>query len=215
MDFKILSERIPKIKNLPLPGEAAHFEMAPEMRIAELKAMNKRPASYRKAGVMALFYPGNDGVARMLFILRNTDSGVHSAQVAFPGGQYEETDADLGQTALRETEEEVGVPSTGIELIRSLSQIYIPPSRFEVSPFIGMVPYTPDFRKQDSEVAALIEVPLGSVLSDSSLVTRSLTTSYAKEITVPAFLLEGHVVWGATAMMLNEVKTLLKKILLT
>lgn len=185
------------------------------MRIAELKAMNKRPASYRKAGVMALFYPGNDGVARMLFILRNTDSGVHSAQVAFPGGQYEETDADLGQTALRETEEEVGVPSTGIELIRSLSQIYIPPSRFEVSPFIGMVPYTPDFRKQDSEVAALIEVPLGSVLSDSSLVTRSLTTSYAKEITVPAFLLEGHVVWGATAMMLNEVKTLLKKILLT
>jgi hypothetical protein len=78
-----------------------------------------------------------------------------------------------------------------------------------------MLPYTPVFRKQDSEVAALIEVPLARVLSDSSLVTRSLTTSYAREITVPAFLLEGHVVWGATAMMLNEVKTLLKEILLT
>lgn len=185
------------------------------MRIAELKAMSRRPETFRKAGVMALFYPGSDGMARLLFILRNSDSGVHSAQVAFPGGQYEEADKDLQQTALRETEEEVGVPSDGIQLIRPLSQIYIPPSRFEVSPFIGMLSYTPVFRKQDSEVAALIEVPLVSVLSKTSLVTRSLTTSYASEIKVPAFLLEGHVVWGATAMMLNEVKTLLKEILLT
>ncbi len=215
MDFKVLSEKIPKIKNLALPGAPAHLEMAPEMRIAELKAMSKRPQSFRRAGVMALFYPGSDGMARLLFILRNRDSGVHSAQVAFPGGQYEEGDGNLSQTALRETEEEVGVPASGIQLIRPLSQIYIPPSKYEVSPFIGMLPETPVFKKQDSEVAALIEVPLGNVLSERSLIKRSLTTSYATDITVPAFLLEGHVVWGATAMMLNEVKTLLKEILLT
>ena len=188
--------------------------MAPEMRIAELKAMGKRPAQYRRAGVMALFYPGSDGVARLLFILRNSDSGVHSAQVAFPGGQYEKGDRDLEQTALRETEEEVGVPASRIQLIRSLSQIYIPPSRFEVSPYMGLLSYNPVFRKQDSEVAALIEVPLSRVMSASSLVSRRLTTSYSKEITVPAFQLEGHIVWGATAMMLNEIKSLLKQILL-
>jgi len=189
--------------------------MAPEMRIAELKAMAKRPAQYRRAGVMALFFPGSDGMARLLFILRNPDSGVHSAQVAFPGGQYENADRDLRQTALRETEEEVGVPASEIQLIRALSQVYIPPSRFEVSPFIGLLPHNPDFRKQDSEVAALIEVPLYDVMNDSNLVKRQLTTSYAREITVPAFELEGHIVWGATAMMLNEVKSLLKEILLT
>ncbi|MGB5509727.1 NUDIX hydrolase [Robiginitalea sp.] len=215
MDFKSFSERISKIKNLPLPGESAHFEMAPEMRIAELKAMAKRPAQYRRAGVMALFYPGSDGVTRLLFILRNSDSGVHSAQVAFPGGQYENADQDLQQTALRETEEEVGVPASQIQLIRALSQVYIPPSRFEVSPFIGLLPHTPEFRKQDSEVADLIEVPVQDVMRNSNLVRRRLTTSYAREITVPAFELEGHIVWGATAMMLNEVKSLLKEILLT
>jgi 8-oxo-dGTP pyrophosphatase MutT (NUDIX family) len=214
MDFNVFSERISKIKNLPLPGEVAHFEMAPEMRIAELKAMAERPALYRRAGVLALFYPGSDGVARLLFILRNSDSGVHSAQVAFPGGQYEEADGDLKKTALRETEEEVGVPASRIQLIRSLSQIYIPPSKFEVSPFIGLLSYNPVFRKQDSEVAALIEVPLSDVMSASSLVSRRLTTSYAKEIKVPAFQLEGHIVWGATAMVLNEIKSLLKEILL-
>ncbi len=162
---------------------------------------------------MALFYPGPDGQAHLLFILRNTDNGVHSDQVAFPGGQYERADRDLATTALRETEEEVGVPASGIHLIRPLSQVYIPPSRFEVSPFMGMLPHTPSFRKQDSEVAALIEVPLARILSEDSLVTRRLSTSYAREVTVPAFLLQGHVVWGATAMMLNEVKSLLKAIL--
>jgi 8-oxo-dGTP pyrophosphatase MutT (NUDIX family) len=215
MDFKSFSERIPKVKNLPLPGESAHLEMAPEMRIAELKAMAKRPADYRRAGVMALFYPGRDGVVRLLFILRNSYPGIHSAQIAFPGGQFEKADQDLQQTALRETEEEVGVPANEIQLIRAMSQVYIPPSRFEVSPFIGLLPHSPDFRKQDSEVAALIEVPLLAVMSDANLVTRQLTTSYAREITVPAFHLEGHIIWGATAMMLNEVKSLLKQILLT
>ena len=185
------------------------------MRVAELKALGKRPDSFRRAGVMALFYPGPEGMARLLFILRNAYPGVHSAQVAFPGGQFEEGDRDLGHTALRETEEEVGVPASRIEVIRALSQIYIPPSQFEVSPFIGLLPETPVFRKQDSEVAALIEVPLNDVLNDSSLVHRTLTTSYATEITVPAFLLEGHIVWGATAMMLNELKTMLRQILLT
>lgn len=215
MDFDSFSERISKIKNLPLPGEVAHFEMAPEMRIAELRAMSKRPTDFRRAGVMALFYPGSDGGARLLFILRNSYSGVHSAQVAFPGGQFEEDDRDLLQTALRETEEEVGVPAGDIELIRPLTQVYIPPSRFEVSPFIGLLPHTPEFRKQESEVADLIEVPVQDVMQNSNLVRRRLTTSYAHEITVPAFQLEGHIVWGATAMMLNEVKSLLKQILLT
>ncbi|MEJ2585391.1 MAG: CoA pyrophosphatase [Robiginitalea sp.] len=212
MKFEDLSNKIPKIKKLPLPGEKAHFEMAPELRIAELKALSKKPSDYRRAGVMALFYPGPDQVARLLFILRNAYPGVHSSQVGFPGGQEEQEDRDLLQTALRETEEEVGVPADRIRPIRPLSRIYVPPSNFEVSPFMGICEHTPTFRKQDSEVAELIEVPLAEVLCDSCLVTRRLTTSYATDIEVPAFRLQGHIVWGATAMMLNELKTLLKPV---
>jgi 8-oxo-dGTP pyrophosphatase MutT (NUDIX family) len=113
-------------------------------------------------------------------------------------------------TALRETEEEVGVPAELIRPIRPLSRIYIPPSKFEVSPFMGICQRTPEFRKQDSEVAQLIEVPLADILCDSCLETRRMTTSYATDIEVPAFRLQGHIVWGATAMMLNEIKSLLR-----
>ena len=184
--------------------------MAPEVRIEELRAFAKRPANYRKAGVMALFYPGADLQARLLFILRNAYPGVHSSQVGFPGGQQEKGDRTLLETALRETDEEVGVAPHQIRPVRALSRLYIPPSNFEVSPYIGICDHTPTFQKQDSEVARLIQVPLAEVLSDACLVTRRLTTSYATDIEVPAFHLQGHIVWGATAMMLNELKTLLK-----
>ena len=100
MNFEDLSNKVPKIKKLPLPGEAAHFEMAPQMRIDELKALSEKPADYRRAGVMALFYPGPDRLAHLLFILRNTYPGVHSSQIGFPGGQEEQKDRDLLQTAL-------------------------------------------------------------------------------------------------------------------
>ncbi len=182
------------------------------MRIAELRALAKKPHNYRRAAVMALFYPGADQRAHLLFILRNVYPGVHSSQVGFPGGQEEKQDRDLLQTALRETEEEVGVPGERIRPIRPLSRVYIPPSNFEVTPYLGICEHTPVFRRQESEVAALIEVPLEEVLSDSCLVTRRLTTSYATDIEVPAFQLRGHIVWGATAMMLNEIKSLLRPV---
>ncbi|MEJ2162490.1 MAG: CoA pyrophosphatase [Robiginitalea sp.] len=211
MEFTALFNKVPKIKNLPLPGEVAHFEMAPELRIAELKALAKRPSNYKKAGVMALFYPGTDHIARLLFILRNAYPGVHASQIGFPGGQEESADQDLLQTALRETEEEVGVPAADIKPIRALSKVYIPPSNFEVTPYMGICETRPEFRKQDSEVAALIEVPLAEVLDDACLTSRRLSTSYASNIEVPAFLFNEHIVWGATAMMLNEIKSILKE----
>ena len=114
-------------------------------------------------------------------------------------------------TAKGETEEEVGVPAGRIQPVRALSKVYIPPSKFEVSPFIGFCERTPVFRKQEDEVADLIEVPLTEVLDDTHLTSRRLTTSYARDIDVPAFHFGGHIVWGATAMMLNEIKTLLRQ----
>lgn len=165
------------------------------------------------AGVMALFYPDKTQQTKIILILRKTYKGVHSAQIGFPGGREENLDANLLETALRETYEEVGVRPSDIEVVRKLTKLYIPPSNFWVHPYLGFAKHTPDFWRQESEVEELLEVDLDDFLDDNNLTTKNLSTSYAKNVDVPAFLLNEKIVWGATAMMLNEVKSLLAKVL--
>lgn len=163
---------------------------------------------------MALFYAGSDNVTHLLLILRQPHpKDVHSNQIGFPGGKMEKEDSDLEATALRETFEEVGVSPEKIEVLRGCSEIYIPPSNFEVKPFVGLYRERTPFVPQDSEVAALIEVVLDDFLNDANLFSQNLSTSYAENVTVPAFNLNGHTVWGATAMMLSEIRTLLRQVL--
>ena len=213
MNFNFFEQQISKIKDLPLPGEASQYKMAPESRLEELQRINISQKNPRRAGVMALFYPTNNMGTNLLLILRKTYKGVHSAQVGFPGGKFEMEDASLKDTALRETEEEVGVSRNSVSVIKELTEIYIPPSDFFVQPYLGITTATPKFIAQEDEVEALIEVKLNHFMDDKILVTKSLSTSYATNIEVPAFLLNGHVVWGATAMMLSEVRELLKQVL--
>lgn len=213
MDYTFFSQQVSKIENLPLPGESAHFKMAHKDRIEELENANPQRKNAKKAGVMALFYPKDENLTHLLLILRKTYKGIHSNQIAFPGGKFEIEDADLQATALRETNEEVGVPIERMAIIKSLSKVYIPPSNFEVQPFIGLYEETVPFILQEDEVESLVEVSLTDFLNDANLFEQTLSTSYAKNVTVPAFKLNGYTVWGATAMMLSEVKELLKQVL--
>ncbi len=187
--------------------------MAHKDRLEELEMANPQRKHAKKAGVLALFYPKNENITHLLLILRKTYKGVHSNQIAFPGGKFELEDADLQETALRETNEEVGVPIERISVIKSLSKVYIPPSNFEVYPFVGLYEQTVPFVLQEAEVESLVEVSLTDFMNDANLFEQTLSTSYAKNIAVPAFKLNGYTVWGATAMMLSEVKELLKQVL--
>ncbi len=162
---------------------------------------------------MALFYSDKLQRTHLLLILRKTYKGVHSNQIAFPGGKVEPEDTDLLATALRETYEEVGVPTDAITVVRALTEVYIPPSNFEVQPFIGFCHRAVSFVPQESEVESLVKVPLVDFMDDANLFTQNLSTSYAENVAVPAFKLNGHTVWGATAMMLSELKDLLKQVL--
>ncbi|MCC4212584.1 NUDIX hydrolase [Leeuwenhoekiella parthenopeia] len=212
MQFEEFVKRVSKLSNLDLPGQEAHYLMAPAERIQQLSALDVEQRKPREAGVMAVFYPNSKGETTLVLILRRTYKGVHSNQVGFPGGKAEAVDVDLEDTARRETEEEVGLKGEDIRVLKKLTRLYIPPSNFWVQPFIGVVDYTPEFIPEEAEVAAILEVPLTAFLSDKSLIRRQIDTSYGSMIDVPAFQLAGHVVWGATAMMLSEIKWVLREI---
>lgn len=210
MNFLDFEKRIVKVTKMELPGESVQFKMAPMERIEELKRQVQNIDTARRAGVMSLFYPSEDCQTKLILILRKTYKGVHSAQVGFPGGKIEIEDRDIQDAALRETEEEVGVARESISVLKKLTEIYIPPSNFFVQPFLGITTAKPKFIPQEEEVEALIEVTLEDFMDDMNITTQILSTSYATSLEVPAFKLNGHIVWGATAMMLNEVRELLK-----
>ena len=212
MNFDTFLKSISKIEQIPLPGEDSQVKMSPTYRMELVDQQRELMKTARKAGVMALFYPDVNHNTNLILILRKTYSGVHSAQVGFPGGKLEVEDPSLEYAALRETFEEVGVPIENMTVLKAMTPLYIPPSNFMVYPFLGITPITPQFLKQDDEVEDLIEVPLADFLNDANISSQMLMTSLQKEVEVPIFKLNGHVVWGATAMMLSEIKDLLKKV---
>lgn len=212
MNFDVFFKAISDISAVDLPSTAAHIKMAPLERIKILENGFNHRVNPRKAAVMMLFYPKN-GLTYLLLIVRNSYPGVHSSQIAFPGGKVEEVDTDLKQTALRETEEEIGISAHQISVIRDFSSVYIPPSNFLVHPFLGVSSSELNFKLQEEEVAGIIELPLSILLDDSIIKTMTMDTSYAKSIQVPVFQFNEHSVWGATAMMLSELKDALKIVL--
>lgn len=212
MNFDLFFKAIPNVLNVVLPATSSHIKMAPLERVKMIEENSYDYTLVRKAAVMMLFYPKNDSTYLVL-IVRNSYPGIHSSQIAFPGGKVEEIDFDLRQTALRETFEEIGIHPNDVYVIRDFSSIYIPPSNFLVYPFLGISTKELVFNIQEEEVAGIIELPLSVLLDDSIIGTKSLETSYANFVEVPVFQIEQHTVWGATAMMLSELKDVLKMVL--
>lgn len=209
MDFSYFKNNISKISTLSVGGLDAQFKLAPKIRLqySEEKILSKNP---KKAGVLALFYPNQEGETKFLLTLRASYNGTHSSQISFPGGKFDKKDVLLKTTALRETEEEIGVQRSEITIFKQMTEVYIPPSNFLVTPYLGMVTKSPIFTK-NYEVEKLIEVSLKDLLDDALITSTILSTSYAKNMQVPCFKLNNYIVWGATAMMLSEIKELLKE----
>lgn len=209
MTFETFKNLIPKIKKMSVPGESSHFIMVPEIRKKYVDTNKTPQQNPRNAAVMMLCYP-KENETYIALILRPVYEGVHSGQVALPGGKVETFDDTYKMAALRETWEEIGVRNDKINVVKELTKVYVPPSNFWVHPFLGFANDSLDFILQEEEVAKVIEVPLTELLSETSVAFKKLSTSYAQNIEVPSFLLDGYTVWGATAMMLSELKVFLK-----
>ena len=208
MNFKDFISKIEDYKTMKLGGLDAQFKMAPKLRLKYNK--DKIAANNpRKAAVLALFYPNKKNETVLLLTQRASYKGTHSAQISFPGGKIEKDDDNLEVTALRETFEEVGVLPSTVTIIREMTDVYIPPSNFLATPFIGYVDKRPHL-VSNHEVAKLIEITINDLLNDENLTTVNLTTSYMKKTDVPCFKIDNHIIWGATGMMLSEIKALFK-----
>ncbi len=207
MDFDLFLSKVTHLKTATLGGLDAQFRLAPKLRLRydanKIKAKNPK-----KAAVLALFYPNKKNETCFLLTERATYKGTHSAQISFPGGKMDTSDTNLLETALRETFEEIGVQQSSIEIIREITDVYIPPSNFLATPFIGFTKKQPTF-KTNNEVETIIEVSLSDLLDGSNIKTVTISTSYMQNTDVPCFKLNNYIVWGATAMMLNEIKELI------
>ena len=213
MTLEILLEVIPKIKKLPLPGTASQFKLSPPFRTALIEKYKEAMKDAKKAAVVAIIFPkGIQKELHIALILRKAYKGVHSAQIGFPGGKLEVGES-LKQAAIREVEEEIGITSSQYKIVRRMTEVYIPPSNFYVQSFLGISDQELKFIKQDEEVEEVVEVALSELLDDVNMKDSLVHTSLKRDLNVPSFILEGHIVWGATAMMLSEIKDLLKELL--
>jgi len=206
---------IPKIKELIIDSNVPHLKMAPPFRKDLLQMTRNNYKSSKKAGVAVLFHPNNNNKVCFTLILRNEYNGVHSNQISLPGGNYEKNDKNIFDTALRETNEEIGVDANVVKLIRKLQNVYVPPSNYDISPFMVYTENEVKFIRDENEVKEIINVDLEQLLIDGNIekTKGSKISNRHLNALVPAYKLNGFFVWGATAMILSEVKDIIKAVL--
>lgn len=186
---------------LELPAfdaEAAHQEMIPRPRGARPPDLDGEP---REGGVLVVLYD-KDGQTQLILTRRRDDLNDHAGQISFPGGRRE-VGENLQMTAIREAEEEIGLDPAALTVLGRLTCLYIPPTDYEVHPFVAWYDGQPVFRRQAEEVAQIIEVPLAFLLDPANRFEESWNYR-GMTVQVPFYLIESHKVWGATAMMLSE-----------
>lgn len=203
MDFKHVLSLFERGFEHPLPGSTAHYSMAPvPIDLGRFKFDSQK--NHRKGSVLILLYPiGN----RTFFplIKRPEYSGVHSGQIAFPGGKMELFDADEVDTALREAAEEVGIDPKEVRILGRMSDLYIPASNFLVSPIVGFSEIIPDFKREEREVSKIIPTALEDLLLPQTRKRKLVEKHFDFKIDTPYFEIDREMVWGATAMILSEL----------
>ncbi len=208
--FNHFVEKLERALEFSLPGEVARKKLMSASR--RLKPVNCNiKQSPKKSAILILFYSIEEKI-HLVLIKRACDSGIHSNQIAFPGGKYEDKDKSLKQTALREAFEEIGVDPRQVQLMGKLTKLFIPASNFDVYPFVGYSLQHPDFKVNESEVAVLLEVPLDDLLNPAAFCYKTIRYRKETEVEVPCYFVQNEIVWGATAFIISELLEVIYKI---
>jgi len=209
-DLSILSENLAQRLEKPLPGLDSQLLMASRKRL-KFPFRKGVPGTAKPSGVLILLYPHKKDFYFAL-IRRPDYTGVHSGQISLPGGKFEKHDRDLEQTALREAHEEVGIMPSAVKIIGKLTPLYIPPSNYIVTPILGWSVSRPEFKKDPREVDDIIEVSLADFLDDRHMQRKRIKLFMGLSANFPCYYIEGNIIWGATAMILSEFRTILKEL---
>lgn len=189
-----------------LPGAAAQMKMAPAMR-QTWPGPGDRP---RSSAVLALLHTTPHGLA-LVFTLRPISLRHHGGQISFPGGGAEPSDLTYADAALRETEEELGISTHDIKILGEMTPLFIAPSQNIVYHFVGWLPVLPPLNPNPVEVESVLQVPLNALLDP-----RSLDTYYWPRngvmLSAPCYRVGETCIWGATAMMLNELLEIIRRL---
>jgi 8-oxo-dGTP pyrophosphatase MutT (NUDIX family) len=192
-----------------LPGTEVQWEMASSDRM--IQNFPRVPGDdARIAAVLILLYPYN-GSLYTVFMQRHNYDGVHGGQISFPGGKMEESDENIICTAIREAHEETGIDPEKISVIGTLTPLFIPVSNMIVTPVVGWTDTKPVFNHQPEEVVFLIYADI-KILLDPAIIKTKPFNIRGEMVSVRYFDYDGNVIWGATAMMLHELLTIIKKI---
>ncbi len=192
----------------PLPGLRGQQSMAPGFRPLDPKSYEEGSKTCRRAAVLLLLYPKDDQLYTLL-TQRRHDLPQHPGQIAMPGGSRDGTET-VAQTAIREAHEEVGIDPQTVEVVGRLTHIYIPPSHFCIQIVVGVTVERPQWRANPAEIETLLEAPL-SIFFDPAFRKTTVVERDGQKWRVPYFAINDHKVWGATAMALGELITLLQE----
>ncbi len=207
-----LPDRLRSALTCPLPGRAGQARMAPTPYRGSMDdRWEAIPEQHREAAVLLLVYPDAAGHYQLVLMRRPDYSGPHSGQVALPGGRRE-GDETLLQTALRETQEELGVDPGSLAVLGALSPLYVRASNHLVFPFVATAEHRPDFQPCVREVAEIIEVTLARLRDRRFCGLEVVRFEAFGRVRVPYFALPGTRIWGATGMILGEFLTVLEQL---
>ncbi len=195
-----------------LPGQKSQLTMAPALRRDEIRRMGKGMNAV-SSGVLILLFPDSENQASTVFIQRPVYDGVHSGQISLPGGRREDHDPDLQNTALREAKEEVGINPASVKVAGKLSDLYIPPSNFIVSPFVGLYHHEPSFVPDPDEVEQIIPVRMADFFQPENIREVPIRLTGGDCLPTPCYDINGRIIWGATAMIMAEFFAFIKPLL--
>ena len=190
-----------------LPGRTFQLELAFSARIQSMEA----PATAKKSAVLVLIYEKNNQPHVLLIERVGHQSDPHSFQISFPGGKFDESDVTVENCALRECYEEVGIPSSQIDIIGLMTHLYIPVSNFEVFPVLAYSKQDLILKPQPTEVNQILEIPISLLLKPETIKHTEMKVGPQQiRMNVPYFDVFEKKIWGATAMILSELLALIR-----
>ncbi len=203
-----LKKELKKAIEKGLPGSNSHKKMLPPKR--KLSYPQEESKHIKKSSVLILIYPDGEEIYTCL-MKRPESMKHHPGQISFPGGQVEPKDKNEVATALREANEEIGLKSDYIEVIGTLSKLYISVSGFDIYPVVAFTGQKPSLHINKEEVQEMYFLPLLAQITKYKFPLTSIQTKRGKLI-VPCINFENEIIWGATAMILAELLDILRGI---